>query len=155
MTASIDFKRIFSVHKDSLSIFVSTMRDDVTGAIFSHWAVFQDNRPVKADIIDGTHHLPAILKNAADNTTLRTGVLDMALRALTWSALENHTHVSASELRAGDVLSLHGYGVVIESVETDGDNVTIVIGSMGYHSGGTRRCMPKTQLCNLIQRGAA
>lgn len=150
MTATDTIRRL-QLNNGGLQINLALMT--ACGEPLSWWEVCYGDRVIKNGTIDGAHTVPELLKYVADNTTMSSDGGNVMLRSLTWQALDGCEHVSASELRAGDVLSLHGYGLVIESAEADGDNVIIMTGSMGYHAAGTRRCLPKAQLCNLIQRG--
>jgi len=153
MSTGTDTIRRFQLRKHGLEINIARMTG--LGQVFFYWEVRNGGAVAARGTVDGDRSILAMLKHVADNTTLRTDAGNVALRSLTWEALDGHEHVPASELRAGDVLCVNGYGLTIESATPDGDNMIIITAGMGYHgSAGTRRCYRRNQLCNLAERSA-
>lgn len=150
MTATTPALRLFILKKAALKISLSELTSD--GATLYHWEVRYGPQSISTGVAENATSIPEALKRVADDTVTRSPSGDMAVRSLTWQALDNHEHVPARELRAGDCLHVCAAVYrVVKAVAFDGDGVQVTFG----HQDGqpfTRR-YPLHQLCNLIERG--
>jgi hypothetical protein len=149
MTETLTSIRRITLTKGNLAIHLALMTG-VNDLTLSYWEVRVGGRMVKHGDTERTGVVAEVLQDVVANTTLRTSAMDVALRSLTWAALNNHEHVPASELRAGDLLHVGGTNyVLIKSAEVDGDIVRL---RFEGNSEGVEHRYPMTQLCNLSGR---
>lgn len=145
-------ERILKLEKNGLAITLRQLTD-ARGAVYTFWGVTLGGRTVKTGLFERDHGIPAILKHIADTVVMRTSALDVALRSLTWTALDGHDHVPASELRAGDSVLIYGttYRVVDSVLAVD--NAVVVDFAKTSEQQPLFRRYPTAQLCNLNARG--
>lgn len=145
MTITATADRKFTLAKDGL--WISVIRHGDTPAPAWTWAVLQGSKHVGTGLLQGDMTLTEVLKHIADNITMPSPVGDIALRALTWSAMDGFEHVPACELAVGDLLSIGGpVPMLIVSVTREADYVRVV-----FDNGLSRR-RSLHQLCNLFRR---
>lgn len=145
---AIDTRRI-TLEKGPLAIHLALMVD-ARGAHYSFWEVRLGGRRIKDGLTERTGEVAEVLRDVVANTTMRTMALDTALRALTWQALDNHEHVPASELRAGDGLHVGGTNyVLVSAAVVDGDVVRV---RFEGNTDGVEHHFEPTHLCNLSAR---
>lgn len=140
-------RRRFELQKNGLQIALEQITD-ARGALYTFWAVTYGRNTIKSGLFERDHGIPAMLKHIADTTPTNTDAMHMVLRGLTWTALDNHEHVPASELRKGDHLNWSGRAVEVLSAQTQNDG-TVLVGFAGLPFVR----FSAAQLCNLTERG--
>jgi hypothetical protein len=145
MTAIATADRTFTLAKGDLWIgLIQRVNGDT--ATYA-WSVLLGGNMVKSGQFDTAAWMPEVLKTIADSVTMPTPMGDMALRTLTWSAMNGFQHVPANELRQGDEIAFGGGAFTVDTVVPQGNKLTVM-----FTNGPSRRLIVN-QLCNLTARG--